>query len=389
MKKKAGVDKKDIKLSKDYDKLHKKLSKIKPSFDKSIKKVASKNHSTVFIPPLKLKERAMQKAKTKYEGDMTKVTDLLRASIVSRIYSRVDEIVNDIERNFEVIRIKDRFKSPKYDNYRDILINVKFKNTIAEIQIHVNKLLDTKEYLNHLFYRINQIIQAQKKTDKRDFFSWEEHIMEDIIKIEKYSNQQAWYRQLAYEKGQDLKKMIYFITHNLGKFEEAKSIIPSIKLMKIDLPEIQSNNHKKIVKEKVMSALEHMDAKIVVEDFALFCDGLKGLPGPLHRFYLEKMSVRDLAKIVMLTGNTKATAVSYICFAETPSKLHFFKGETRGKIVLPRGKNGFDWDPIFQPEGHDKTYAEMSLEEKNSISMRKIAFDKLLKFLHKKYDIAL
>ncbi|KAL0392610.1 UNVERIFIED_CONTAM: Inosine triphosphate pyrophosphatase, partial [Sesamum radiatum] len=47
-----------------------------------------------------------------------------------------------------------------------------------------------------------------------------------------------------------------------------------------------------------------------------------------------------------------------------------FLGKTQGIIVPPRGPNDFGWDPIFQPDGYDKTYAEMAKEEKNTISHR-------------------
>ena len=62
----------------------------------------------------------------------------------------------------------------------------------------------------------------------------------------------------------------------------------------------------------------------------------------------------------------------------------FFKGVVRGKISSePRGKYGFDYDPIFIPEGSEKTFGEMSIKEKNKISHRARAIDKLKKFLIK------
>ena len=62
---------------------------------------------------------------------------------------------------------------------------------------------------------------------------------------------------------------------------------------------------------------------------------------------------------------------------------YFFEGEIKGNITeMERGKNGFGYDPIFIPEGYNKTFAEMSLEEKNKISHRGVAVQKLTKFLN-------
>ncbi|MEK6845444.1 MAG: non-canonical purine NTP pyrophosphatase [Nanoarchaeota archaeon] len=52
-------------------------------------------------------------------------------------------------------------------------------------------------------------------------------------------------------------------------------------------------------------------------------------------------------------------------------------------MVAPRGKTNFGWDPLFQPHGHTKTFAEMSAEEKNKFSMRRKALEKLKEFLEK------
>ena len=57
--------------------------------------------------------------------------------------------------------------------------------------------------------------------------------------------------------------------------------------------------------------------------------------------------------------------------SEGPGKeAKLFVGRCNGKIVEPRGENMFGWDPIFQPDGFEKTYAEMDAEEKNKISHR-------------------
>lgn len=63
-----------------------------------------------------------------------------------------------------------------------------------------------------------------------------------------------------------------------------------------------------------------------------------------------------------------------------------FQGKTLGKIVEPRGSRDFGWDPCFQPEGYDKTYAEMPKEEKNKISHRSKALDKLKTYFYQKAE---
>jgi XTP/dITP diphosphohydrolase len=63
-------------------------------------------------------------------------------------------------------------------------------------------------------------------------------------------------------------------------------------------------------------------------------------------------------------------------------KEQFFEGEIKGKITLqPIGNGGFGYDPVFLPNGYDRTFAQMSLEEKNAISHRALATQKLIQYL--------
>ena len=71
-----------------------------------------------------------------------------------------------------------------------------------------------------------------------------------------------------------------------------------------------------------------------------------------------------------------------ICLIKN-DKTHYFEGKVIGSITRKRvGKDGFGYDPIFIPEGYDKTYSELSLNEKNAISHRGIAVNKLVNFLN-------
>jgi inosine triphosphate pyrophosphatase len=90
-----------------------------------------------------------------------------------------------------------------------------------------------------------------------------------------------------------------------------------------------------------------------------------------------------LYKLADTFGNYNAEAKVVIGYSAASGKVEFFEGITKGTIVSPRGDGGFGWDAIFQPEGHDKTFGELSAEEKNSFSMRKIAVEKLKAHLNR------
>lgn len=174
---------------------------------------------------------------------------------------------------------------------------------------------------------------------------------------------------------------LYFITGNKNKFSEIKTMIPEIEQLEIDLPEIQSFDTQEIIKHKLKEAFKHKQAEFIVEDTSLYFDCLNGLPGPLIKWFLERMEVEKLAEIVIRLGNTKSTAKTLIGYAKNPEEIHFFEGSLRGDIVSSKVKSNFGWDPIFQPEGFSKSFAEMTREEKNQISMRRLAINKLKEFL--------
>ncbi len=169
---------------------------------------------------------------------------------------------------------------------------------------------------------------------------------------------------------------LIFITGNKSKFEEARSIIPNLQQLDIDLPEIQSLDPREVITAKLKEALKYTD-ECVVEDTSLMFDSLNGLPGPLIKWFLKAKGVDGLATLAERTLDTKATAVTWIGYQKQGLEPVFFEGALRGQIVQPRGDYGFGWDPIFELEEKNLTFAEMNAEEKNQVSMRKAAFGKL------------
>lgn len=177
--------------------------------------------------------------------------------------------------------------------------------------------------------------------------------------------------------------VIYFITGNSGKLGEAKSVIPEIEQIDLNLPEIQELDAKKIIEEKLNSAINENKGSFFCEDTSVYIDSLGGLPGPLIKWFLQALGDKGIAELVERYENKSATAKTFLGYIGEDKKILFFEGKVRGKIVAPRGDGGFGWDKIFQPEGYEKTFGEMTLAEKEETSMRKQALIKLKEFLGK------
>jgi non-canonical purine NTP pyrophosphatase (RdgB/HAM1 family) len=174
--------------------------------------------------------------------------------------------------------------------------------------------------------------------------------------------------------------MLYFLTGNVNKFNEAKTILPEIEQLNIDLPEIQEIDPHKIIREKLITASAHHDGAFVVEDTSLEMECLGGLPGPLIKWFEKTIGIEGLAKLAIQANKIKATARVTLGY-KSSDKISYYEGSLDGTIVKPRGDLDFGWGPIFQPEGHDKTFGGMPREEKNAMSMRRIAFQKLKEHL--------
>jgi non-canonical purine NTP pyrophosphatase (RdgB/HAM1 family) len=175
---------------------------------------------------------------------------------------------------------------------------------------------------------------------------------------------------------------LYFITGNQGKFEEIQKIIPEIKQLNIDLPEIQGLDSEEILKEKLLAAQKHSNDSFIVEDTSFTLIGMNGLPGPLSKWFLKSIGNEGIVKLSKIFG-TQAEAKSLIGYSNEKGEIMFFEGVIPGEIVEITGEasKGFGWDPIFKPEGFDISFGEMEQEEKNKVSMRKIAVEKLKDYL--------
>lgn len=151
----------------------------------------------------------------------------------------------------------------------------------------------------------------------------------------------------------------------------------------LDLVEIQEIDSQKIIEAKLQEAKKYLSGNIIVEDNSLIFSCLGSLPGPLIKWFMKEVGNDRLYQLCESFDNFNATAKVTIGYSDENGQNYFFEGSIQGKIVKPIGENGFGWDAIFVPNSYDKTFAQMTPEEKNQISMRKIAFQKLADFLKK------
>ena len=173
---------------------------------------------------------------------------------------------------------------------------------------------------------------------------------------------------------------LYFITGNSNKLKEAQQILGNIEGKKLDLPEIQERDPRKIIEAKLRAAQSQHQGQFICDDTSLCFDCLGGLPGPFIKWFLEELGPQGLYDLVSKYDNHSATARCIIGYSNGDD-IQFFEGVDRGTIVKPRGETTFGWDPIFLPDGHAKTYAQMTAVEKNAISHRTLALQQFKEYM--------
>ncbi len=174
-------------------------------------------------------------------------------------------------------------------------------------------------------------------------------------------------------------KIVFFATNNIHKFNEARSVLSeigiSVGMLRVKTVEIQSDSLTEIASASVVDAFSRCCLPVIVEDAGLFVDALKGYPGPYSAYVYKTLDNAGLLKLMKRVKNRKATFRSAIAYLDSEvSQPVCFEGEAQGEIVVgePKktDKSAFGFDPVFTPQGSRKTFAEMTIQEKNGFSHR-------------------
>jgi inosine triphosphate pyrophosphatase len=175
---------------------------------------------------------------------------------------------------------------------------------------------------------------------------------------------------------------LIFLTTNNRKFSEMKALLPPdivLKRVEPTFNEIQGTP-REIIDDKVLQAYNQVHSPVIVDDTNLTFEAWKYLPGAYINDFMQTVGHDGLFSMLREFPDKRARAEAFIGYHDGASS-YVFHGEIHGQIVAPRGTVSFGWDPIFQPDGHDQTFAEMGEEGKNKISHRKIAVEKFLHHL--------
>jgi XTP/dITP diphosphohydrolase len=185
---------------------------------------------------------------------------------------------------------------------------------------------------------------------------------------------------------------ISFLTGNSGKFKEIARKIEgkgiTLEMEEADFTEVQADT----LEEVVISGMKLLKGDLpkrkwlIKDDSGLFIDSLKGFPG-VYSAYVHRTIGNEGILDLMNGRKERGASFRTVIGLNIPDKgLSLFRGECRGRISLEeKGRQGFGFDPVFIPDGHGETFAQMGLDEKNEISHRTKALARMMDFLNLHY----
>lgn len=185
---------------------------------------------------------------------------------------------------------------------------------------------------------------------------------------------------------------LIFATNNQHKLIEVRSLLPKYEILSLkdisffdDIPETE-NTIEGNAKLKADVVFNKFHLPCFADDTGLEVAALKGAPGVYSARYagIECNSEANIQKLLqdLKAFKNRAAQFKTVVAFKSDKETKSFTGICNGTILKQKqGEHGFGYDPIFLPDGFDKTFAEMSLDEKSAISHRGKSISLLVKFL--------
>ncbi len=171
---------------------------------------------------------------------------------------------------------------------------------------------------------------------------------------------------------------LYFVTASENKFNDYQFLLGKLANLvwfRYNVEDVITTDVDILIRRKVETVrvkLPHLP--FLVEQTNLMIRVWKNLPGNVAGLFVDGVGVAGICKMLDTFPDRSATAVTKLAYHSPDGRVAVFAGHLTGTIAPePRGQQIFGWDAIFIPEGHDRTLAEMSIEQRNSISTRKLA----------------
>ena len=180
---------------------------------------------------------------------------------------------------------------------------------------------------------------------------------------------------------------INLVTSNSGKVEELTYILKpfghNASQLKVECPEIQASTLEAVVDFGLdWLVAKKIQTPFIIDDAGIFIEALQNFPGVYSRYVYDTIGLQGVLKQMEGLEDRSTSFKCVIGLMLEDGTKHKFVGECKGDIIYEkRGTGGFGYDPIFIPEGYDKTFSELSPKEKNDVSHRGQAMKKLVDFL--------
>lgn len=169
-------------------------------------------------------------------------------------------------------------------------------------------------------------------------------------------------------------KAITILSGNSAKIAEFDRLLGTdLDHFEINLLEVQDTDVRKVAEHKAIEGYKKLGRPCFVDDTGLTIHEWGNLPGALIKWFLDNVGVEGIMEMMGGSNDRTATVTTALGYCDEDG-VQIFVGEVQGKISnTPRGENGFGYDSIFIPDGFNKTFGEMTDDEKAEISMRSIA----------------
>lgn len=171
---------------------------------------------------------------------------------------------------------------------------------------------------------------------------------------------------------------LYFVTASENKFNDYQFLLgrlANLVWFRYNVEDVITTDVDILIRRKVEAVRIKLPyLPFLVEQTNLMIRVWKNLPGNVAGLFVDGVGVAGICKMLDTFPDRAATAVTKLAYHSPDGRVAVFAGHLTGTIASePRGQQIFGWDAIFIPEGHDRTLAEMSIEQRNSISTRKLA----------------